>query len=117
MSHRPFSELRAAIDTDPERSARVDAYRRAIRDALSLADRQAPCDPAPGQVLDLDRAEDYLAALTDYVATLGGHLELRAVFPDGTTMVVGHFSKPESAAETLQPARAEAPGEAVTIGE
>jgi hypothetical protein len=45
---------------------------RAVQDALDVVDEE---------LSDADRREDlYLAALARYVAALGGHIEVRAVF-------------------------------------
>ena len=114
MSHRPFAELRAAIEADPERRARVEAYRRAIHDALALAELRARRGGIQEQVAlalgvsqedvaRLERQDDlYLSALGEYVAALGGRLEVSAVFPDGTVALVGRPGEPGSSAEAAR---------------
>ncbi|HEY7029764.1 MAG TPA: hypothetical protein VH482_00490 [Thermomicrobiales bacterium] len=92
--HRPFAELAAKMDADPEQRALVAEYERAMRDALALADvratlgtnRQAVDDSSNGrtEVRCIQHDEDtYLSTLRDYVEDLGGELELIAVFPEG----------------------------------
>lgn len=91
-STRPFSELAEPIDRDPERRARVDEHKRAIRAAMRLAElrkaRGITQVQLAGQlgvsqvnVSQIERAEDtHLSTLKRYVEALGGHLELSAVF-------------------------------------
>jgi len=123
MSHRPFAELRAAIEADPERRARVEAYRRAIRDALAIAELRALRGATQEQVAvalgvgeenvaQLERQDDlYLSVLGGYVAALGGRLEVNAVFPDCTVALVGRPGEPGSSSErTRAPATAAATG-------
>lgn len=93
---KKFAQLRATIDADPERRARVEEYKQAIYDALALATLREPGDTAaaepaqppftaPAKVSPIGPEHGpYLSALEGYVAELGGHLEVRAVFPDGT---------------------------------
>lgn len=89
-----FANLRAEIDADPERRARVEEYKRAIYDALALAALREPNGGTPEEQthgLTTPSAKvssigpehgPYLSALEGYVADLGGRLEVRAVFPD-----------------------------------
>ena len=123
MSHRPFAELCAPIAADPERRARVEAYRRAIRDALALAELRALRGATQEQVAHalgvgqenvarIERQDDlYLSALGGYVAALGGRLEVNAVFPDCTVALVGRHDEPGAASEaTPAPDTASATG-------
>lgn len=91
---KPFSELAAIAAADPERAARIDAYKRAIGDALALADLRdergvtqnevaARLDVSQANVSRIEHEEDvYLSTLRRYVTALGGELEINAVFPD-----------------------------------
>lgn len=96
-----FDALRAQIDADPVRREHVEQYKRAMLDATDLAEireahqshRGASGDsstvPQP-EVARVERQEDlYLRTLGEYVAELGGRLEVRAVFPDQTIRLVG----------------------------
>jgi transcriptional regulator with XRE-family HTH domain len=93
---RSFRELRAAIDADPRRRARVEEYKRGALAALALSElretralRQTDVAEALGvsqaNVSRFEREEDvYLSTLRRYVSALGGALEVNAVFPDQT---------------------------------
>lgn len=127
MSHRPFAELRAAIEADPERRARVDEYRRAMRDAVALAELRAECGVTPEQVATalgvgqedvsrIERQDDlYLSALGEYVAALGGRLEVNAVFPDRTVTLVGPQGEPGSSSKTAGARRERTSPEATAV--
>ncbi len=94
--HRKFSELRAAIEADPVRRARLTQHVEAMRDVLALSElrkARGATQSAVAQALEVTQAnvsrleheEDvYLSTLRSYVAALGGRLEVTAVFPDGT---------------------------------
>ncbi len=86
---------RAIREQRPLNETRVAMYRRLMRaeDRLEpVRRRRGLSDTALGDAIeasesadDGDRHDDvYLDALTRYVAALGGHLEVRAVFPDET---------------------------------
>lgn len=89
-----FSELAKKAKSDPGRRARIEALERAIADAQSLADirtSQGLTQRDVAQAMNVSQAnvsrvehqEDiYLSTLRDYVAALGGNLELTAVFPE-----------------------------------
>lgn len=93
---RPFAELAAEAKADPVRRARIETYKRAMRDAIALAElrkQRGATQTDLAEVLEVTQAnisrieheEDlYLSTLRDYVAALGGELELVAVFPDTT---------------------------------
>lgn len=94
MSTTRWSEIQRRIDADPERRARVDEHKRAMRDAIALyeararrrmtqADVAAAMDVTQANVSRIERQDDlYLSTLGEYVEALGGRLEVRAVFPD-----------------------------------
>jgi hypothetical protein len=91
-----FKQLRASIDADPTRSARVAQQKRAILDALALAELREARSATQQQIAaamavsqaNISRIEHqgdlYLSTLSAYVTALGGRLEIRAIFPDQT---------------------------------
>lgn len=97
---KPFAELAARAKADPVRRARIEQYKRAIDDALTLAElrqRQGVTQQQVAQTLNVSQAnvsrieheEDvYLSTLRGYVAALGGRLEINAVFPDRSVSLV-----------------------------
>jgi hypothetical protein len=104
---RSLSELRRrARHGNPDREAGVAEHRRAMEDALALADvldsrsltqveRTEGPGIAQGNVSRLDGCSDvYLSTLGSYVALLGGHLELAAVF--GSERITAAVSRPGS---------------------
>lgn len=94
----PWREIRRTLDPDGE--ARVEIIKQAMRDANTLAQlrdlagmRQIDVAEALGTnqagVSRLERRGDlYLSTLRDYIAALGGDLELIAAFPDGSRLRV-----------------------------
>jgi transcriptional regulator with XRE-family HTH domain len=97
-----FAELRKPIESDPVRNARVEEHKTAmlgeLRRKLDLtqavvADR---LDVTQENVSQLERGEAdvRLSTLSRYVQALGGHLEVRAAFPEETvTLSVGNAAK------------------------
>lgn len=91
---RSFKELRAKVVADPERRERVEEIGRAYDAMLGLADLRESCGVTQAElagalgvsqpnVSKLESKGDIrLSTLGGYVAALGGHLEVRAVFPD-----------------------------------
>jgi len=62
-------------------------------------------DVSQANISHIERQEDmYLSTLGCYVAALGGHLHVTAVFPDGSISLVGPGS--EYAAEAAEAATA-----------
>ena len=94
MRTRSFSELAEPIKADPARRSRVEQHKRAIRDALTLAElrdgvglSQRDMAEALGQpqanVSRIEHDEDlYLSTLRQYIEVLGGELQIRAIFPE-----------------------------------
>ncbi len=84
---RPLNETRVAMYRRlMDSEARLDAVRRrrgvsetALADALELSESSS----ARGREEDV-----YLTTIARYVAALGGHLEVQAVFPDETITVL-----------------------------
>lgn len=89
-----FKQLRDQVRSEPARAARVDEYKRAINDALALAELRRERDITQTDLaavlgvsqVNVSRIEHerdlYVSTLRGYVEALGGILELRAVFPD-----------------------------------
>ena len=103
---KSFKTLRDQVIADPERRARVEEHKLAMRDALALAalreDRHVTqvqiaeaLEVSQANVSRVEHQDDlYLSTLRSYVAALGGRLELRAVFPDeAMTLDVGSFGR------------------------
>lgn len=96
MSKR-FEEMRAAINADPRRRARVEAYKQEMDTALNLAalrkkrsitQRQmaAALGVSQSRVSQIERGENLeISTVSKYVAALGGSLHLSAAF-DGATV-------------------------------
>lgn len=97
---KPFSELAAAIKADPVRRARIETEKRAMLDALALAelrarrgatqqDVAAELGVSQANISRIEHEEDlYLSTLRGYVVALGGELEVSAVFPDGKVTLI-----------------------------
>lgn len=93
-STRPWREIRRGQGV-PDRDARVREHRRAIEDAIALAELRESQGRTQveiaerlgvnqGNISRLERRDDlYLSTLREYVAALGGKLELVVRFPDG----------------------------------
>lgn len=96
---RPLKELKAPIDADPLRRARIDEAKRAMRDALALAELRASREVTQIGLADalgvsqpnvsrIEHQDDvYLSTLRSYVEALGGRLEVQAVFEDQTVQL------------------------------
>lgn len=91
-NRKGFDELRKQIDADPSRRANVEEHKTAmlgeLRRKLDLtqaivADR---LDVTQENVSQIERGEAdvRLSTLSRYIQALGGHLEVRAAFPEET---------------------------------
>ena len=92
--HRPWGTLRKELRADPVRNDFNEPIRRATEDAVRLGQLREARQMTQQQVAEvlgssqanvskIERRQDlYLSTLSEYVEALGGHLELRAVFPD-----------------------------------
>jgi DNA-binding XRE family transcriptional regulator len=97
---RPFAELAAKAKADPVRRERIATYKRAMLDAIALADLRAQrgitqqdvagkLGVTQANISRIEHEEDlYLSTLRSYVAALGGELEVNAVFADGKVALV-----------------------------
>ena len=106
MAHK-FKRLSEPIMADPCERAKVDQLKRATLDAVELTqlrEARGKTQREVAETLDVSQAnisriehEDdlYLSTLSNYVAALGGRLELRAVFPDEAIEIVpaGHVAE------------------------
>jgi len=94
--HRKFRDLVKSIDADPVARAEIEAEKRAIEDALMLAELRehrgatqtaiaGTLGTSQANVWRIEHEKDiYLSTLSRYVEALGGHVEILAVFPDET---------------------------------
>jgi hypothetical protein len=93
---RSWSEVRGE---KPVNETRVGLYERLMEAQERIAHARyahgathesvlAALDAAETEPSDAERREDlYLSSLAAYVRALGGHLEIRAVFPDDSIVV------------------------------
>lgn len=91
-SRNGFDELREQIDADPARRANVEAHKTAMLSELRrkldltqaiVADRLGVTQENVSQI-ERGEADVRLSTLSRYVEALGGHLEVRAAFPEET---------------------------------
>src|ERR1700736_964525 len=69
IDEMPLDELRAARDLTQEHLAKVLGVKQS---AISKMER---------------RADVYVSTLSDFIRAMGGELEIRAVFPDGSVRI------------------------------
>ncbi len=108
--HRKWSTLRDQLRADPVKNEQYEPMRRATADAVRLgklreARRKTQVQLAEAigttqaNVSRLENRDDlYLSTLSEYVEALGGHLELRAVFPDEVVLIDVAAAKEPAAA-------------------
>lgn len=96
MSTRSFEQLKRDVEARPGARQRLERYRRELARELTLADLRRAVEFTQRQLADVlemtqpgisrvERQTDlYLSTLRSYVEALGGELELRVVFPEGT---------------------------------
>ena len=96
-----FANLKREVEANPERRARLDREREflrivlrltAIREARGATQRQIAeaWEVSQANVSQIERTHDiYLSTLRKYIAALGGHVEIRAVFPDEVITLLG----------------------------
>lgn len=96
--NQSFDQLRAQIDADPLRRARVEEYKAQmlgeLRRELDLTQMQLAerLDVTQENVSQIERGttDVRVSTLRRYVEALGGRLELRATFPDrSVTLAIG----------------------------
>ncbi len=105
--HRKFAEVRAERARGPRYRDEVDAIKRVMDEALTLAELRrrvgltqtrlaADLDVTQGSVSRIEHQSDLvLSTIRSYVEALGGRLELRAVF-DGESLPIMTFPETES---------------------
>lgn len=99
MKYRIFTEIAAERPLDDDARARVAAMGAAMHDAMRLADIRGErgltqtdlaevLGVTQSRISQLELSKDAcISTLREYVAALGGMLELRAVFPEGAVDV------------------------------
>jgi transcriptional regulator with XRE-family HTH domain len=96
---KKFSELSRKVYSDPARRARVEEHKARLMQAVTLAElRKARAltqvqlaktlDTTQSGVSRIEHQTDiYLSTLRSFIEAMGGHLELSAIFPDGTVVI------------------------------
>jgi hypothetical protein len=94
---KPFSLLRDKMS--PERQARVEVHVQETIQVMALAELRAAWDLTQEHFSDIlgvkqsavskleRRADMYVRTLRSFIKAMGGDLEIRAVFPDGTVRI------------------------------
>ncbi len=110
---KSFKVLRDRVVADPARRERVERLGRAYDAVLGLADLRESCGLTQKEVAGslgvsqpnvskIEHTEDiYISTLCGYIEALGGHLEVRAVFPNQAFhlgLPAGHRSAEKRAA-------------------
>jgi hypothetical protein len=124
MAHK-WSKLRDEIMADPVRRARIAGIGRAMNDATAVGawldsteriagtyGNTSRCDTASASIELEDNL--YLSTLADGIEMLGGRLEVRAVFPDETVLLVPRTTGEDNEAPHAR--AGEGPVAAVTSG-
>lgn len=98
--HKPWRDIRDRIMADPARRARIEAEKQAIDAALALValrEGRGLTQTALAREMGVSQARvsrierqgnPELATLRNYVAALGGKIEVNAVFPDGRVIPI-----------------------------
>lgn len=100
---RNFQELRAGM-CSTAKAASAAEHQRLAKEITMLQFRKArelthvkiaeELNPGQGGVYELERRADlYISTLASYLQTVGAHLEIRAVFPDGRAVKITQFSE------------------------
>jgi len=97
---KSFANLKSEVEATPERRARLEKERQFVNSVIGLtAIREArgttqqeiadAWDVSQANVSQIERTADiHLSTLRRYISALGGHIEIRAVFPDGAMPVL-----------------------------
>lgn len=98
---KSFANLKREIESNPERRAGLEREREYVQAVLRLtalreargATQQQIADAwevSQSNVSQIERSPDiFLSTLDRYIAALGGHMEIRAVFRDEVITLVG----------------------------
>lgn len=117
--HKSFKVLSDPIDTDPERRARVEELERSYDEVLALADLRESLSITQAQLaeslgvsqpnvskVERSKKDIHLSTIVDYVAALGGTLELKAVFSNQTVNIAlpgeGQQQTPQNQQKTFE---------------
>ena len=104
-----MADWREIRRTRPLNETRVNAYRRLMdaemrlndlrrRRGLSQSQIAGALEVSQPNISRIEQEDDlYLSTLARYVAALGGHLEVRAVFPDETVTLLRDPEPPHPA--------------------
>jgi hypothetical protein len=96
---KKFSDLSQKVHSDAARRARVEEHKARLRQAVTLGElRKARAftqvqlaktlDTTQSGVSRIEHQTDiYLSTLRSFIEAMGGHLELSAIFPDGTVVI------------------------------
>jgi len=96
---KKFSELSRKVNSDPARRARVEEHKARLLQVVTLSElRKARAltqvqlaktlDTTQSGVSRIEHQTDvYLSTLRSFIEAMGGHLELSAIFPDGTVLI------------------------------
>jgi len=121
--HHNFGKLRAKIEADPKRRARLARERRLTEAIIELTTLREARGATQQQIADawevtqanvsqIEHTPDiYLSTLRNYVAALGGRVEIYAVFPDQT---IDLTPSPSSCEDNETTRESGAPGAALT---
>jgi DNA-binding XRE family transcriptional regulator len=105
---RKFNEVRKEILADPKRRSKIEQEKGAIREAVRLAEIReqrkttqvqlaSRIGTTQANVSRIERSDNpYLSTLAEYVAGLGGRLEITAVFDDDVLPVASIPTKPRA---------------------
>lgn len=107
--HKPWSEISAKVRANPERRARIEQREQAIEAELTISQlRQARgatqesvaerMNVTQSNVSHFERNPNiFLRSLASYIESLGGRLEIRAVFSDQiVTLAVPGTQRPST---------------------
>lgn len=102
---RNYKELQAKMDpaslADNQRRVSEELQRMALEELrgakrLTQADMAEMLDVPQSSISRIERRADmYLSTLREYVHSVGGELQIQAVFPDGGTVVIDRFGEYE----------------------
>lgn len=92
-----FSKLTS--DFSPERRAKIDAKKEALREEMNLAEMRQALSLTQATLAETlgvgqaeiskieNRTDLFVSTLRKYITAMGGDLEIRAVFPDHDVML------------------------------
>ena len=117
-----FNELRAKMD--PERRARNEAEAKRMLAEMPLHELRAARELTQEHLAELlhikqasvskmeRRTDMYIGTLSKFIEAMGGQLDIRAVFPDGSVRITQFGAEPPELPVAEQPAEKIAVGKA-----